>query len=267
MDFIKKHFEKLLLAGGLVVLIGCAAYLGYRVAKLSDEVQDSPRLSRGKKKAEVVATPTAIYSNAITGLQVPSLWQTNAIDPFHTQLEWTAPVAILITNRTAGPGISLLQVIRKQFTLKFQSYKEPGEEFAVNFITRNKTFFVKKIGMEIADTFEKTGFVITKFEKKQTEVFNKGLGITNKVDLSELTIEKKDAPPIVLILGKVAQEREPVAALHCQTDNQERRLRKGDELTCGGKTYKVIDITPTQVLIEDVKTKEQSTISLPGVKE
>ena len=87
------------------------------------------------------------------------------------------------------------------------------------------------------------------------------------MDISELSIEKKDTPRIVLVLGKTAQEREPIALLHCSADNLETRLRLNDDITCGGKTYKVIDITPTQVIIEESQSKEKQTIGLPGAKE
>jgi len=266
MDFIKKHFEKLLLAGGLVVLIGCAAYLGYQVAKLTEELQDAPRLSRGKQKTTVMATPTTTYSNALTSLQVPSIWRPNAVDPFDTTLKWVPPPPPPDSSST-GDVVSIIKIIPQPFKLKFQSYKDPGKDFAINFITRNRTFFVEKVGMEIADAFEKTGYFITKFEKKQAAVYNRSLNITNLVDLSELTIEKQDTPAIVLVLDKVAQEKEPVGLVLCHKDNQEVRVRKGDEFTCGGKTYKVIDITPMQMIIEDTQSKEKHTIGLPGVKE
>lgn len=264
MDFIKKHYEKLLLAGSLVLLIGCAAYLGYRVAKLSDEIQNAPQKAKNKPKATVSATPTGIYTNAITLLQAPALWSASPVDPFQTRFTTPPPPP---PRPPRGPAVSLVKIIPQPFKLKFQSYNEPGGDFAINFISRNKTIFIKKIGLEVADQFERTGFFITKFNKKIVETYNKSLNVTNKVDISELTIAKPDAPPIVLVLGKVAQERERVALVLCNRDNQETRVRKDDEFACGGRTYKVIDITAQQVLIEDTQSKEKIPISLPGVKE
>jgi hypothetical protein len=267
MDFIKKHFEKLFLAGSLLVLIGCAAYLGFQIAKLNEEIQSAPQKARNKSKDRVATTPTAIYSNTLTSLQVPPLWQTNNVDPFQTRFATPPPEIVIITNRPSGPVVALVKIIPQPFKLKFQSYKNQGEDFAINFITRNKTFFIKKIGMEIADQFERTGFFITKFEKKTAEIYNKSLNVTNKIDVSELTIEKADAPPILLVIDKIAQERESVAVVLCLRENQEVRIRKNDAFTCSGKSYKVIDITRQQVLIEDSQSKEKHTISLPGVKE
>ncbi|MCG3148128.1 MAG: hypothetical protein PCFJNLEI_01570 [Verrucomicrobiae bacterium] len=269
MDFIKKHFEKLLLAAGLIALIGCAAYLGYRVAKLSEEVQDTPRLSRGKNKATVEATPTSIYSNALTAFQVPALWQSNAVDPFQTQFV-PPPPPPPPTNLPKGLAVTLSRVIRQPFKLIFKSYTGDGENFQIDFLTGNQSFIIKKVGDRIAhrsiNKTSDTGFTITKFEKKFTRVYNPSIDVTNTVDISELTIEKEDSTRILLILDKVAQEREPIAVLICTIDNQEQRLRTGGEFSCDGKTYKVIDINPTQVIIEDIQTSEKHTI-LPGAKE
>lgn len=266
MDFIKKHFEKLLLAASLVILIGCAAYLAISVSKLSEEVQQAPALSRSRTGAKVTPLATGNYSNTITALHTPPLWQTNTVDPFRTKLEM-APVRE--TNDNTPPPTklpTLNRVIRQPFKYVFHSYKQPGEDFAINEAGRNKTFFVKSIGMEMADQFEKTGYFINKFEQKSRAVYNKAIDKTNHVDISELTVGKPGNPPIVLILGKVAQEREPYASLSCP-DNTEVRVRKGDQFKCGDQTYNVIDIAPTQVIIENTKSKEKQTIGLPGAKE
>jgi hypothetical protein len=271
MDFLKKHFEKLLLALGLLALIACAAYLGYRVAKLSEEIQDTPRLTRGKPKATLEPLPTAIYTNTLTALQVPSLWQTNAVDPFHTQVEAPPePPPIPLPPRPTGPPVTLNRVLRQPFKLIFKSYTGEGENFQVDFLTGNQSFIIKKVGDRIAhESINKridTGYAITKFDRKFTNIFNRALGVTNTVDVSELTISKEDGTQIVLVLDRLAQEREPIAQLTCASDGQELRLRVGTEFACGGKTYKVVDIAPTQVVIEDAQTSEKHTI-LAGAKE
>ena len=52
MDFIKKHFEKILLAFALLILIGVAIYLAVEISKLSNEVKGgrfpaSPTVGQG----------------------------------------------------------------------------------------------------------------------------------------------------------------------------------------------------------------------------
>ena len=74
MDFIKKHYEKIVLAGVLLVLIASAGFLAFRVSALSEEISAAP--GRLKLKGKRIATEDMTgYSNAIASLHSPPLWQ------------------------------------------------------------------------------------------------------------------------------------------------------------------------------------------------
>ncbi len=262
MEFIKKHYEKILLVVTLLVLIGSAAFLVFKVSALSEEIADAPHRPKPKGQS---AQPgdLAVYSNALASLQSPPLWQDRGPLFPETKIlfEPKTNIVLVATNQ-----IAVLQIEHKPFKLIFRSYTGHGQNFQVDFLTGRRSFFVEKVGMEIADKFGGTGYVISKFEQKFTPVFNKSLNVTNEVDISELTIQHPGEDPIVMVLNTVKEEKEPVATVQCPDGVQSFLVRRGQEFKCIGKTYNVVDITSTQVIILEKISKEKRTISLPDVR-
>ena len=158
---------------------------------------------------------------------------------------------------------NLDKITRKPCKYVFKSYIGQGENFAIN--DGRRTFIVDKVGGKIrtqAIPAYDTGFIVTKFEKK--EVLTEKPGIVNSKylqDVSELTIQRGTEPPLVLPLNRIIEEQEPEAVIICTADNQNQPVRKGQSVVCGGRIYNVVDITLRQVLIVDEQTKEKLTIS------
>ena len=266
MDFIKKHLEKLLLAGVLLVLIGVAGLLAWKVEKLSEIINAG--LSSPTRRVPLKPTPTEVYSKAIAGFTNPTPWRTSIVDPFHTGIE------IIKTTTDKGPDkqppkpptqpFKINEIKRKPSRFVFKSYSKQGENFfAINDANSKRTFIVDKAGDKIWNPIDKydTGFVVTKFEKKDNEVENPRTHAKHQQDDSELTIQRGAETPLVLPLNRIIEEREPEAVLTCTADNQNQPVRKGQSVVCGGRIYNVVDITLRQVLIVDEQTKEKLTIT------
>jgi len=259
MDFIKKHYEKIVLAVALVALIGSAAFLAFKVSALNEEVTAAIR-SRPKGKL-LEPGDIGIYTNAIACLQAPPMWN-DGPDMFHTGDIDKTPAGGDKPPVPLPPGkedYTVLGISRRPFKLIFKEYTGDGHNFQVNFVTRARTFIVADVGMEIADKFEQTGYFIKKFEKKTVEQNVPGVG-PRELDVSELTIQHEGDEPIKLVLNRETQEKEPVASIQCAGGGQLRQASRQQEFTCGDKTYIVVDITSTQVIIVDKLTKEKRTI-------
>ena len=264
MAFIKKHFEKILLAGILLILTGVAGFLAWEVEKLSEVVNAGVQGSTVERILNL--SSTAVYSNAIHGLKTPVTWQTNAMDPFHTGIEivrlqsgFTNPPAIHGPAMPKQP-FTLVKISRKPFRLIFKSYNGTGENFGLN--EGRRTIYVPKVGDKIWSPVDKydTGFIITKFEKKEAMVPVPGIGKQLR-DTSELTIQHgSNEPPVILVLNRITEEHEPEATIICLADNQELSVHKGQTVACGGKIYNILDINLQQVLISDERTKERFTV-------
>lgn len=263
MDFIKKHYEKIVLAVALVALIGSAAFLAFKVSALSEEVTDAIRSRPKGKPLEPV--DIGIYTNAIACLQAPPMWN-DGPDMFQTGervLATKDPVGGAPVQPTHDP-YTLREISRRPFKLIFKSYTGDGQNFAINFLTRARTFFVAEVGMEIADKFEQTGYFIKKFEQKNVVQEVPGVG-KRELDASELTIQYAADEPIKLVLNRETQEKEPVASIQCTEGGQLRLASRQQEFTCGDKIYIVVDITSTQLIIMDKLSKEKHTVSVPGI--
>jgi hypothetical protein len=302
MDFIKKHFEKIILAIVLVALIVVAVILAIWVNNLNQTIRnDSVLRHRGPA---IEGTKTGMYTNAIAALESPALWTTNAIDPFGTgyvdnYVEPDRPKVV------PTEPFTLIAIHHKHFPLVFVSYTGDGENIQIN--DRKRSYIGLKIGDEIKDEFNAAnggGWFIKKFEHKEIIVHTR-MG-DRPSDISELTVEKANILPVILIYRRVVDEKDPEAVLVCNLagpapapappqpnvpnpqnpafhhgpgdamgrmpmlqqppvnngNPQELTVHKGQIINCGGKDFKVIDINSTQVIIIDVSNNEQHIYTL-----
>ena len=266
MDFLKRHYEKIILAVALVALIVSAVVLALRVNELSNGETSAITSTR------VTTTPhvaLATYSNAIESLAEPPLWTNVAVEPFNpVPLGPVIPVPAVGATNPLAPEfpVTLLSLVRKPFKLLFMtcSYDATngGYNFQINFQFRSRTFFIPAIGDVIKDHYEDTGYRINKFEKKSVVIDDPTLGSKRDKDVSELTVQHEGGNPVVLVLGQESEDQEPVAEVRCAGDVQTGEYRRGQSFTCKGVTYKVfdIDINSKQMIIVDTQTQEQHII-------
>ncbi len=261
---LKKHYEKITLAAALLVLILSAALLSFKIGALSHEVQEAPRGPRGNVKA-VQPLELRPYSDAIAALKQPPLW-TNSSDMFHGT---AAPIveSNIVVKAPQGNLPVLAQVQREPFKLLLMAYSGDGQNFQINFLTRARTFVVASVGDAIKDQFGDTGYVIKKFERKTIMVQDPTVGGQREQDISELTIQHQGDDPILLVLGRITEEKEPVAVILCKDNPQPQQVSRQQQFDCAGKTYIVVDITERQMIIVDPQSGERHTIPLGGSKE
>jgi len=264
MDFLKKHYEKIVLAVALVALIVSAVVLALRVNEISNEGPVARTTTHNTPSPRV---PLTSYSNAIQELAEPLLWTNQA--KLFDRIDSGPPPLNLSTNTNTNvvtEPVILLSVVRKPFKLLFMTYSYDattgGYNFQINFQFRSRTFFIPAIGDVIKDHYEDTGYSIVKFEKKSIVVDDPTLGRKRDKDVSELTVQHEGSDPVVLVVGRESEDQEPVALVRCAGDLQTTEYRRGQSLTCKGVTYKVIsiDINPNQMVIVNTQTQEQHTI-------
>lgn len=259
MDFLKKHFEKVALVLALLVLIVVAGILVWKAGSLGEQQFQPTR--RGQPATGV---DTAPYAQAMDTLKNPARW-TAPRNPFAVGDIGSTIDAPVVSN---GPPVALMEVKREPFKLLFKAYswdtaKLRPYNIQINFRDFTRTFFVRAVGDFVADPNDRlanTGYRITKFERKSTNV------VTNvgpqELDVSEITLLHENEKPIVLPYGREAEEQEPVAVVRCLMDMQSLRVRRAQRFTCGDKTYIVVDINSTQMIIVDAKSEKQEVIPL-----
>ncbi|HUJ10049.1 MAG TPA: hypothetical protein VL171_08490 [Verrucomicrobiae bacterium] len=256
MDFLKKYYDKLVLATALLALIASAVWLSLKINGVNSELTATqvPHQSRIEASPHVDMQG---YSNAIALLKDPPLW-TNKSPMF--SLSPSSQPEVTVTNFP----VILMSVVREPFKLLFKAYsydsqKKEGYNFQINFQFR-RTFFVRAVGDEIKDRYGDTGYQLTKFERKFTTVYDPTVGGQREQDVSELTVQHPGENPVVLVYLQETEEQEPVAIVRCGPTGTDYKYRRGQQIFCNNRTYKVVDIDLKQMVIVDVQTEEQRVI-------
>jgi len=261
MDFLKKHYEKIVLAVALVALIVSAILLALKIGDLNAE----PAPATVTKAAPVPRVTVESYSNSLQALARPPLWTNASVDMFKPLS--VGPI-IPFPGSNEFPVI-LMKASRLPFKLLFKIYSydastNQGYNFQINFQFRNRTFFTRAVGDGIKDHYEDTGYRIVKFEKKSATVNDPSFGGMHEKDMSELTVQHAGDNPVVLVLGQEAEEKEPVAQVRCTATGPSGDYRRGQLIECQRRTYRVIDIVvdsdPKRMVIVDTQTQEQHII-------
>jgi hypothetical protein len=265
MAWLKTHYEKVVLALVLVLLIVSAAALSLKVGQLNQETRDLPRAPKPKLKPTQPAN-LGTYTAVIQMLQDPPLWT-------NVDRGLTSPNVVSGPGGVDGTSVIptndqpvLVSVSYTPFYLLFKEYSSSsgqGRNFQLNFRTWSKSFIVREVGDEVADRFVQTGYFIKKFEQKKTTTTG---GVSGDQDLSELTLQHEGEDPIVLVYNKEASSKEPIAHLGCKGSTQLQDVRRTQTFHCGDFTYNVVDINPRQMVIKETKSGVQTTIPLSAPK-
>jgi hypothetical protein len=140
------------------------------------------------------------------------------------------------------PGALKLQVLnifRKEIRVNFFGYiKLPDGTFQMQINWGNRTSF-PKVGQKIR------GYKIIDFFQKTERKFNPQINAEETIDASYIQIQKGKEPPITLTIGIPAFEKELHATILDQVTRKIYTMHYGSKI----KRYKVLDITPTKVIV------------------
>jgi hypothetical protein len=266
MDFLKKHYEKIVPAVALLALIVSAILLAVRISDLSSELESAPASAPRVPPVPHAALQT--YSNAIQALAQPPLWTNVPVKMFDPIP--IGPVIVTPPPRATNEfPVILMKVVRLPFKLLFKAYSydastNEGYNFQINFQFRKRTFFTRAVRDGIKDHYEDTGYRIVGFMKKSATVNDPSLGGKREKDVSELTVQHAGNNPVVLVLGQEAEEQEPVAQVRCAGAGPIQDYRRGQLIECQRKTYRIVDIVvdsdPKRMVIVNTQTQEQHII-------
>jgi hypothetical protein len=114
--------------------------------------------------------------------------------------------------------------------------------------------------MGVADPYRNSGYVIKKFEYK-TRASKIGTTATNKVDVSELTLQHEGEAPIVLVKGEWKTVSEPVMRFVDSPSGRTVDVYRSEEnFACGSSFYRIIEIKSDCVVVMDGRTSTRSTL-------
>ena len=259
MEFLKKHYDKVLLAVALVLVIVFGFILILKVSNLSRRLNQPDAISVPPHKAPYEPLDMRKYAEALNAIQHPSVWTPSPVELFYSHMGSSVAA---ISNKP----IAYLRFEQLPFDLLFKAYswdtaKKAAFNFQISLRDLTRTYFVVAVGDLVKDKFGDTGYSIVKFEQKAESVYNPSLGHNMEADRSEITLERSGEDPIVLELGKVHLRTEPVATIVCREDPQkEIQTRLNQSITCPSNTYIVVDINEKQMVIRDSIAGKQDII-------
>jgi hypothetical protein len=148
----------------------------------------------------------------------------------------------------------VLNIFRKGIQVNFFGYiKLPDASFQLQINWGSKTVFLK-VGQKIR------GYKITEFAQSIDKKFNSRINAEENVDVSYIKIQKESETPITLFIGKPSFEKELYATIQDMVAGKVFSVHAGSRI----KPYKVLDITPTKVIIsrnKKIYTLQRSTVS------
>jgi|GEM_PF-1852419 len=262
MELLKKHYEKLILAVILLVLLSTGIWLAIKISRISAGM-DGPVRAPSSRGELLPPLPVEPYAQALQTLQAPPQWEKGNV-PLFPVAEVSA-VSRPVVNTQELP-FAVLDVRPQLFKLFFKSYtydaeKGKGYNFQVNLQFRPRTFFVPEVGDAIKDAYEDTGYKVVGYTRKTREEYSEKTLSTNIVDESELIVQREGEEPVLLVLGRAAASREPVAKIQCDDSNQTQLVRRGQGFTCKGITYNVVDMSLTQMIVMEKETGRKHEIN------
>ena len=133
----------------------------------------------------------------------------------------------------------VITIFRKGIQVNFFGYiKLPDATFQLQINWGSKTVFLK-VGQKIR------GYKITEFAQSIDKKFNPRINAEENVDISYIKIQKESEPSITLYIGKPSFEKELYATIQDMVTERILSVHAGSRI----KPYKVLDITPTKVII------------------
>jgi|GEM_PF-1138057 len=259
MDFLKKYYDKILLALAFVLVIIFGLILVLKVNNLSQRLRQQNAILPSSNKAGYEALDTRKYAAALDAVQHPSVWPPSPVDLFKADMSSHSGV---VSNKP----IAYLRFEQLPFDLLFKAYSWNAVEkkafnFQVSLLSLKRAYFITAVGDDVKDQFGDTGYRITKFERKVESVLSPSIGRMVEVDHSEVTLERTGEDMIVLELDKVHLRTESVGTVVCQEDPQkEIQVRRNQSITCPSNTYIIVDMDDKQVVIKNASTGKQEVI-------
>lgn len=198
-------------------------------------------------------------------------------DGFTNREEFLAGTDPTDPNSTPDVALKLrvTQVLQKQFPFIFNGTAEDtgGFKFSLLRIDRRKSYFVK-IGGIVPDK-DFPGWRIIDYKEKFDETLNltikgpDGKPIREKVDVSELILQKEDRNPIVLVKYKPGYMEDLFARLYFILERRSFDVGVGDVFTLQSIPYQVLSIkkldgNKPEVILERKDSGKQLKLVAPS---
>ena len=258
MEFLKKHYEKVILSIVLLVLAGAAAYLPIRVASVDKDIEGViPRVNPKEFVPMDISTNIATLNRAQRRSDIRlSGSEHNLFNP----VGWVKRkggdlLKDSFYGRTGPEAVLVTQIDPLYFRVRYDRHAVDGEEVkyyfgvtreadakkanrrlvtrAIRLREKNDIFILKEV---VGDPGRPTAFVIDLLE-----------------DNREISVEA--ATPYAEVAGYTANLVYPP-----ENKRKFNTKRRGDKVTIAKKSYEIVVVLENEVVLKDTKTEKRTTI-------
>lgn len=247
MEFLKKHYEKILLSVVLLCLAGTAAWFPIKIGKEKEESQKYKVTLPPPK----VLTPMDLNTNvaALQRLQNPPAVKLSGGHNLFNPVTWKTKSDGTF-QKIVVQGVDALVVTKIQplyFELAYGKPTAPGYWIHVRHLSAKTP---TRVYAKLNEANKEYSFTIRKIN-----------GETN--DPTDLTLELSDTGEMVTISKEKPYRKVEAYSVDLRYPNDnlpflDRRVNQ--VITFGGESYKIIAITENDVRVEAISTNKRTTI-------
>lgn len=252
MEFVKRHYEKILLSFVLLILAGAAAWLPFAINKAKDDLEKATNPASGSGK-EFKPVDLSKYIGSMNRLKKPPHLEFSGDHNLFNAVTWRSNRAgLLIKVKTEADAMQVLKIAPLYLALSFDRVAGNGYW----------------IGVSREADLRSRGKNIPKYGKlnEKNDLFTIR-EVKGSPEEPELLLELTDTREQVTISkSKPFKRVEGYAAdLKYAVDNKTQNdLRVNQTASFGGETYKIIAITENAVRVQAVSNQKQFTLPWTG---
>jgi hypothetical protein len=252
MEFLKKHYEKILLSVVLLCLAVAAAWLPAKINQEKVELQKT--IINLPKPKELKPIDLSTNETALKRLQNPPIVELSGAHNLFNPVTWKF-------KPNVKPEESFIKIVREGVdALTITNIRPLFLELVFEKTTASGYWVgVKRLSLKRPSTYAKLN------EKKELFTIKEVKGPPE--DPEELVLELPDQQIVSISKVKPFQRIEAYAAdLRYPPDNLNFRDKKvNDILPIAGESYKIIAITENEVRVSAISTDKRTTILWNGV--
>lgn len=264
MDFIKKHYEKLILSLVLLGLVGASAMMYFSISSVEEVIQETERaLVTQVKPAEFKPLDLGTNETVIEKLRNPQKIVFTGTNNLFNPVKWLrkgdGTIIKLSSGNEVGPAaVSVLKLTPLHLIVSYDGTNSGGDTLRYQFnLTREAEKNVNKR--------RKTPVFLTAGSKQEGLLLKEVMG-PKEDPTGFVLVWLEDNSTIQLTKGKEFSRVAGYSAdLQYAPENINRiGLRREDKLTFGGETYNIVAITDRDVTLSAKSNGKNTTVQLRG---
>jgi hypothetical protein len=259
MQFLKRHYEKIILSLVLLGLAGAAVWLMIRVTQIKEELNESMGSVEGLPQGPLVLQPFAVYSNTLARATNPPTLDMSkqhlVFNPFVWQVKPNGDIIKIQTGKEIGPDavvvskvtpLSLILSIDRTTGTAESPQVQLGYErqSSTNIVERRKTQRFLSFTTKVTFPLEGTNVTVTLKEIRGNYPDEPELVLELLIGDTPQTITLTKTKPFSQITAYSADLQYPPEGIKFPEGR-----RVGDSVVLGGVTYNIIAITDSRVVL------------------